>query len=365
MNTKKPQSVPVNLSEFEHFAQNKVDELTFGYYVSGANDEITLRENRAAFERIKLLPHVLRDIRQRTMATTLLGHTFPVPVLVAPMATQRLAHPDGELGMVRAAGVHGAGMILSTMSTTTIEDVAAARSAPTWFQLYVYKDRSISTTLIKRAEAAGYSALVLTVDTPFLGRRERDVRNNYAPPPGYDLVNLPLEDMSQYETENESGFANYVRTKLRSDDMTWDAIQWLKSITDMPILLKGILRGDDAKMAVEVGAAGIIVSNHGGRQLDTVPATIEQLPEVVEAVAGRVPVLMDGGVRRGTDVIKALALGAQAVLVGRPLLWALAYDGEAGVTRALQLLIDEIDLAMALCGSTSLAEVTRDLVRLP
>lgn len=365
MTTATTPSIPVNLSEFESFARDKLTDMTFGYYVSGANDEVTLRENRAAFERIKLLPYVLRNIRQRSMATTILGHTYPTPLFVAPMATQRLAHPAGELGMVRGAGQHGVGMILSTMSTSRIEDVAAARTAPTWFQLYVYEDRHLSETLVKRAEAAGFSALVLTVDTPLLGRRERDVRNSYAPPPGYEPINLPIENIQQYETENESGFANFMRTKLRSDDMTWDAVRWLKTITDMPILLKGILRADDANTAVEVGADGIIVSNHGGRQLDTVPATIEQLPYVTAAVNGRVPVLMDGGVRRGTDVIKALALGAQGVLIGRPLLWALAYDGADGVARALQLMTDEIDLAMALCGCASLADITPDLLRLP
>jgi 4-hydroxymandelate oxidase len=358
-------STPVNLTEFEAFAQGKVSEATFGYYVSGANDEITLRENRSAFDRIKLLPHVLRDISNRNMTTTILGHTFPTPVFIAPMATQRLAHPDGELGMVRGAGQHGVGMILSTMSTCKIEDIAEARSAPTWFQLYVYKDRWVSEGLVKRAEAAGYSALVLTVDTPFLGRRERDVRNRYAPPLGYEPVNLPLENLSALNANNESNFAEFMRTKMRADDMTWEAVAWLKTITNMPIFLKGILRADDAAAAVQAGADGIIVSNHGGRQLDTVPATIEVLPEVAAAVQGRVPILMDGGVRRGTDVIKAIALGAQGVLIGRPMIWALAYDGEAGVSYALKLLLDEIDLAMALCGCASLSDMTRDLVRLP
>lgn len=358
-------SEPVNLSEFEAFAKDKVSEATFGYYVSGANDEITLRENRAAFERIKLLPHVLRDISQRTMATTILGHTYPTPLFIAPMATQRLAHPSGELGMVRGAGQHGVGVVLSTMSTTKIEDVAVARTAPTWFQLYIYKDRWVSESLVKRAEAAGYTALVLTVDTPFLGRRERDVRSRYAPPPGYEPVNLPFENLASLNANNESNFAEFMRTTMRSDDMTWDSIAWLKTVTNMPIFLKGILRADDAAKAVKVGADGIIVSNHGGRQLDTVPATIEVLPEIAAAVQGRIPILVDGGIRRGTDVIKAVALGAQGVLIGRPMLWALAYNGEAGVSRALQLLIDEIDLAMALCGCASLQDMTTDLLRMP
>jgi 4-hydroxymandelate oxidase len=353
---------PVNLYEFEDLARAKLPDTTYGYYVSGANDEVTLRDNRAAYERLKLLPRVLRNISERSMATTLLGHTFPTPLFIAPMASQRLAHPDGELGMVRAAGRHGVGMILSTVSSTLLEDVAANRSAPVWFQLYVYKDRAISESLIRRAEAAGFSALVLTVDTPLLGRRERDVRSGYDLPPGYEPVNLPTTDRPE-PVGNESSFAAFMRHKFRSDDMTWEAIGWLKRTTAMPVFVKGIMRADDAETAVQAGVAGIIVSNHGGRQLDTVPATIDVLEEVVQAVRGRVPILIDGGIRRGTDVIKAVALGASGVLIGRPMIWALAYNGQAGVEHALQLMIDEIDLAMALCGCASLADMTRDLVR--
>jgi 4-hydroxymandelate oxidase len=288
-----------------------------------------------------------------------------MPILVAPTAFHCLATPEGERATARAAGAAGTVMILSTLSTTAIEDVVAAASGPVWFQLYVYRDRRATEGLVRRAEAAGCRALVLTVDAPLLGRRERDVRNRFRLPPGLAVANLLPEGYGEVPAAvADSGLAAYVSSFL-DPALTWRDVAWLQSITELPVLVKGIVRPDDALRAAEAGAAGIVVSNHGGRQLDTSPATLDVLPEIADALAAqghRIEVLMDGGIRRGTDVVKALALGAKAVLVGRPILWGLAADGEAGAARVLRLLRDELDLAMALAGAPTIADITRDLV---
>lgn len=353
----------VNLMDFEAPAQAVLDKMVHGYYVSGSDDEITLQENRAAFARLRLRPRMLRGVAQRDMRVTVLGQEHATPLMIAPMALQRMAHPEGELAVTRAAAARGITNVLSTMSSTSLEDVAAVPNAPLWFQLYVYKDRDVVRDMVQRAEESGYSALVLTVDTPLLGKREADIRNGFGAPAGIKAANLKSEYMGNINVaEGDSALAKYWREILREGGLTWGDVDWLASITKMPLLLKGILRGDDALIAVEHGAKGIIVSNHGGRQLDTAPATIDVLEEVVQAVGGRLDVLLDGGVRRGTDVLKALALGAKAVLVGRPILWALAVAGEAGVAHALDILLNEIDLNMALCGCHTTADITRDLV---
>jgi 4-hydroxymandelate oxidase len=253
-------------------------------------------------------------------------------------------------------------MVVSTLATTTIEDIGAAATGPLWFQLYVYKDRGATTDLIRRAEAAGCRALVLTVDAQVWGRREADVRNNFKLPDGLTVANLSDHAKEMFPAGIPgSGLAAYVAQMLDSS-LSWDDLAWLRAQTKLPILLKGIVRADDAKLAAEHGVDGIIVSNHGGRQLDTAPATIEVLPRVAEAVAGKIPVLIDGGVRRGTDVIKALAYGARAALIGRPILWGLAADGENGAFRVLELLKAEFDLAMALCGAHAVNELDRGLL---
>jgi 4-hydroxymandelate oxidase len=301
-------------------------------------------------------------VSRRELATTLLGERLAMPIAVAPTAFHRLAHDDGELATVRGAGDAGTLFILSTLSNTAIEDVVAAATGPVWFQLYVYKDRGATHALVQRAEAAGARALVVTVDAPLLGRRERDVRNGFALPPGLEIANLHAAGYARLPRASaESGLAAYV-AELLDPTLTWDAIAWLRSVTSLPVLVKGIVRADDAARAVAAGAAGVVVSNHGGRQLDASPATIDVLARVVDAVAGRGEVLIDGGVRRGADVIKALALGARAVLVGRPVLWGLAAGGRAGVVAALAMLRRELDLAMALCGCPDVASITRDLV---
>ena len=351
----------LNLAEIELAARERLAPLAYEYYVGGANDEVTIRENRAAFERLSLRYRVLVDVSRRSTSTTVLGTRVDVPVLVAPTAFQRLACDDGELATARAAAASGTVMILSTASTCTIEDVGAI-GGNLWFQLYVYADRGMTKALVERAEASGMRAIVLTVDAPMLGRRERDLRNRFHLPDGVRLANVPSSGSVPMPTgHGESGLANHFASGIDAA-LTWKDVDWLRSITKLPVLIKGIVRGDDAARAVDHGAAGVIVSNHGGRQLDTAIASVRALPEVAEAVAGRAEVLLDGGVRRGTDVIKALALGARAVLLGRPVVWGLAVGGESGARRVLELLRAEVDLAMALCGCPSVGDISRDLV---
>ncbi|MGE5183895.1 MAG: alpha-hydroxy acid oxidase [Acidobacteriota bacterium] len=336
--------------------------MAWDYYASGADDEACLRRNRDAFSELRLHYRVLVDVARRELATSVLGQPAAMPVVVAPTAFHRLAHADGELASVRGAGDAGTIFVLSTLSNTPVEDVVAAASGPVWFQLYVYKDRGATEALVRRVEAAGCRALVLTVDAPLLGRRERDVKNRFALPAGLEIANLHAAGYARLpKASGDSGLAAYV-AELLDPGLTWDAIGWLRSVTKLPVLVKGIVRADDARRAIAAGAAGVVVSNHGGRQLDAAPATIEVLARVTDAVAGGGEVLLDGGVRRGTDVVKALALGARAVLVGRPVLWGLAAAGRAGVAAALAVLRRELDLAMALCGCPDVASITRDLV---
>lgn len=352
----------LNLMDYEREAHQSLSPMALGYYASGAHDEITLRRNSEAYTELALRYRVLVDVSTRDTSTSILGHPLSLPILVAPTAFHRLATPEGELATVRAAGEAGSLMILSTLSNTRVEDVCAAATGPVWFQLYVYKDREATRGLVQRAEAAGASAIVLTVDAPLLGRRERDVRNEFRLPEGLSVKNLMPAGMEAIDRQKlESGLAAYFAS-LIDPTLTWDDLEWLRSITRLPLIVKGIVRADDARRAVQCGAAGIVVSNHGGRQLDTSVATIEALPEVVHAVGDAAEVLVDGGIRRGTDVLKALALGARGVLVGRPILWGLAVGGQAGARRVLDILADELDLAMALCGAPRIADITRDLI---
>lgn len=345
----------LNLREFEPLAREQLSQMAYEYYANGANDGLSLHENELAYQRIFLRPHMMMGNAQRSMQTTILGQSMNAPILIAPMAYMMMAHPDGESAMARAAASRGIHMVVSTSATTSLEDVAAAApNGARWFQLYLYKDREAARELIDRAGIAGYQAIVLTVDRPYLGRREADLRNNFGLPAPLQMKNIPTE-------AGQVGFEAYRATAFE-DDLRWTDVSWLKSITHLPVLVKGVLRGDDARLALDHGADGIIVSNHGGRQLDGALATIDALPDVVQAVNGAADVLVDGGIRRGSDVIKALARGAKAVLLGRPLLWGLTLNGEAGVTHILDLITEEVDLAMALCGCRSLADVTPDLL---
>lgn len=361
MSAKTQQDI-VNLHELEALAKQRLPQMAFDYYVSGACDEITLSENQRAYDRIFLSPRMLVDVSRRDLGTELFGQRVEMPILVAPTAFHRLAHPEGEKATARAAAKAGTIFTLSTLSTTSIEDVAATTDGAKWFQLYVYSDKGVTKSLVQRAEASGFKAIVLTVDSPMLGRRERDVRNGFHLPPDMCVANLMADGFEKLPLkERESGLAAYIAT-LYNTALTWKDVDWLCSQTKLPVLVKGILRPDDALKAIDHGAKGIVVSNHGGRQLDTVPATITVLPAIAEAVAGKVDVLVDGGIRRGTDVVKALALGAKAVLIGRPLLWGLSLNGEAGVISVLEMLRQELDLALVLCGCPSVKQVSDDLI---
>jgi 4-hydroxymandelate oxidase len=351
----------LTVDDFERAAEAVLPRMAWDYYRSGADDERTLRRNRRAFARWEIWYRVLVDVAERTTATTLLGEELAAPILIAPTAYHRMACPEGEIATARAAAAAGVIYVVSTLATTRLEDVAAASQGPKWFQLYVHKDRGFTRSLVERAAASGYRAVVLTVDAPILGRRLADERNGFALPAGLTMANL-VTPGAPGAAEDKSMLARYVASR-HDASLTWSDLAWIRELTALPLLVKGIVRADDAARAVEHGAAGVIVSNHGARQLDGAPATIDALPGVVAAVGGRCPVLMDGGVRRGTDVLKALALGAAAVLVGRPILWGLAVGGEQGVARVLELLRGELSTAMALAGCARVGDVGGDLVR--
>ncbi|UOX86414.1 alpha-hydroxy-acid oxidizing protein [Amycolatopsis sp. FBCC-B4732] len=352
------------IAEFEAAARERLDPAHYDYFAGGAQDEITLAENESAFRKLRLLPRVLRGSDKRDLSVELLGTSSSMPILIAPTAFHRLAHADGELATARAAARAGTIMVVSMAATTAIEDVAAAARevAPDpglWFQLYLQPDLEFTEAIVRRAEAAGVKAFVVTVDSPVLGRRERDDRNDFHDlPPGFAVENL------RNIGENRSGGnASHVRDIVMSAGLNWDHIAWLRGKTKLPVLIKGVLHAEDARLAVHHGIAGIFVSNHGGRQLDTAPATIDVLPGIATAVGGAIPVLVDGGIRRGTDVVKALALGADAVAVGRPIVWGLAAGGREGVTQVLELLREDFDQALALCGGRHPADLTPDQVR--
>ncbi len=330
----------VNVADYAEAARETVAPEVWCYFEGGAGDEVTLRGNVAAYERWQLRPRMLVDVSGVTTATTLLGTEVASPLGIAPFAMQRLLDPEGELATARAAAAAGVLMTVSTLTTRTHAAIAAAGDGPRWFQLYVLKDRSRTLDHMHEAREAGYSALVLTVDAPYIGRRERDLRLGFQnPPPDLDLPYANLFEMTP--------------------ELTWRDLEWIRAEMPLPVVLKGILTREDAELAVEHGADAVWVSNHGGRQLDGVPAGLEALPEVAEAVAGRCEVYVDGGIRRGTDVLKALALGADAAFAARAFACALAVDGEAGVAHALSLLQEEIGLGLGLLGCTSPEDVTR------
>jgi 4-hydroxymandelate oxidase len=341
----------VSVSEFEGLARTCMSHMAYEYVSSGAADEHTLGWNCRRYSEIRLRPRVLVDVGGVTTETTLLGERIPFPILLAPTAYQRAVHPDGEAGTAKGAAAAGAIYCISTATNTSLEEIRAASDGPLWFQLYVQSDREFTKDVVQRAEAIGCRALVLTVDTPVLGTRDRMVRAKFRMPEG---VTMPhLYDMSSHAR----GVITPERTTL-----TWEAVSWLRSVTKLPVLLKGILDADDAERGVGEGAAGVIVSNHGARNLDTAPATIDALPFVAERIAGRGAVLVDGGVRRGTDVLKALAFGACAVLIGRPHNYGLAVGGADGVRRVVELLVEELKMAMMLTGRATVASIDRTVI---
>jgi isopentenyl diphosphate isomerase/L-lactate dehydrogenase-like FMN-dependent dehydrogenase len=342
-----------NVGDFERLAEDVLDPAVFGYVAGGANDEWTLRENVAAFGRWVLRPRVLVDVAAVTPATTVLGTHVSLPVLVAPTAFQRLIHPEGEAATARGAAAAGTVFCQSTLSSLRPAELAtAAPACVRWFQLYWSADRAFTEDLLAEVVASGCGALVLTVDIPHAGRRERDVRTGFGIP-----VELPLPNFSPNlarPVDSHTGLGEIVDRTL-----SWRDLDWLRGVCDLPLVVKGVLTGEDAELAVEHGAAAVVVSNHGGRQLDGVAASLDALPEVVEAVGDRAEVLLDGGVRRGSDVLKALALGARAALVGRAALYGLAAGGEDGVRRVLELLREEVELGLALLGCAEPDAVAR------
>ncbi|EEF33207.1 (S)-2-hydroxy-acid oxidase, putative [Ricinus communis] len=350
---------PVNVNELQILAKQVLPKMYYDYYTGGAEDQHTLKENEEAFKRITFRPRILVGVSSIEMSTTILGYTVSAPIMIAPTAMHKLAHPEGEVATARAAAASDTIMVVSSSASCSLKEVAASCNAVRFFQLYVYKRRDMATILVQRAECNGYKAIILTADSPRFGRREADIKNKMIVPQRKNVeVFLPPKVVP----ENGSGYEAYANQHIDSS-LCWKDIEWLKSITNLPILIKGVLTREDAVKAMEIGVAGIIVSNHGARQLDYTPATISVLEEVVQAVGEKVPVLLDGGIRRGTDVFKALALGAQAVLVGRPVIYGLAVKGEDGVRQVMKMLKDELEITMALSGCATLKDITRSHVR--
>jgi 4-hydroxymandelate oxidase len=346
----------LNVADYARAARRTLPKDVLDYFEGGALDEVTLRENTDGWTRLKLYYRVLAGVGARDMSTTVLGQPISMPILVAPTAFHKLACEAGEIATARAAKAAGTLLVLSSLSNTAMESVFAQAASPRWFQLYIYKDREITLELVKRAEAAGAEAIVLTVDAPGLGTRERDARNSFRLPDGLAVENLAPLGKGQMPEVQGSGLAAYVRENFKAD-LGFDDLDWLCGSTRLPVVVKGVCRGEDACRAAEHGAKAVVVSNHGGRQLDTAPATCAVLPHVVDAAGDLCEIYVDGGIRRGSDVLKAIALGARAVLVGRPVLWGLCVAGEQGVTNILEILRRELDETMLLCGCTKLSDV--------
>lgn len=354
---------PLNLDEYAQQAAQILPRMVFDYFEGGADDELTVRENRHAWQRILLRPRVLVDVRERDLSTTVLGEKIAFPIMTSPCGFNALAHPDGELAVARATALKKTIQIVSTAGTCSLEEVAkAAPHGQRWFQLYCYRDRGITRSLVERAAAAGYRAICMTVDTPLVGHRERDIRNQFGLPPGLRWKNLEGHGFDKMDAGGDgSALARYIEN-IWDAGLTWEAVDWLRGISPLPIVVKGVLSIEDARQAVAHGVSGIFVSNHGGRQLDTVVSSATALREISDTVGGSAEIYVDGGIRRGSDVLKALALGARAVMIGRPYLWGLAVGGQSGVERVLDLIKSELDLCMALAGAPTIADISRSLL---
>uniref|UniRef100_A0A8D8HYU8 (S)-2-hydroxy-acid oxidase n=1 Tax=Culex pipiens TaxID=7175 RepID=A0A8D8HYU8_CULPI len=352
----------VSIQDYARRASQIVPQNALDYYRSGAGDELTLRLNRIAFDRIRIRPRVLNSGASRDMTVELFGEKFSMPIGISPTAMQRMAHPEGEVANAKAAASRGIPFTLSTIATSSIEQVAAgAPRSPKWFQLYIYKDRKLTENLVRRAEKAGFKALVLTVDAPMFGLRRADMRNKFSLPPHYVLANFDGHLATGVQSQGGSGINEYITEQL-DPTLSWKDVEWLVKFTKLPVIVKGILTKEDAIIAADYGVRGIWVSNHGARQIDSVPASIEALPEIVAAVGDRTTIVLDGGVTEGTDVFKALALGAKMAFFGRPALWGLAVNGQQGVEHVLDILRKELDVAMALAGCRCVADITRNHV---
>ena len=357
MSTDKPPLDSIlHLSEFETLAKPLLSEMAYAYITGGAADELTMRANCEDWKAIRLCPSVLIDVSSLDTSVELFGQRFESPVLLAPAAFHRLCHPEGELATVEGANHAGAGIVLSSFATVAVEEVTAAAKHPVWFQLYFQADRGLTHEMVKRAEAAGCKAVCITVDTPVLGARHRESRTHFQLPADFRLPNLNLGPVSHRPVRSA------IYSELLNPKLNWKDIEWLCSVSRIPVLLKGVLNPEDAARSLDTGVSGLMVSNHGARNLDTLPSTAQALPRVAEKVGGKLPLLVDGGIRRGTDVLKALALGARAVLVGRPYLYALSYAGAAGVARVVEILRTELMMAMALTGRTTIHQIDRSVL---
>jgi L-lactate dehydrogenase (cytochrome) len=375
--------VIVTIEDLRRSARRRLPRAVFDFIDGGAEDESTLRANRSAFQRVTFRPRVLVDVSKRDLSTTVLGASLTAPIILAPTGLAGLIAPRGEILAARAAVRRGLGFTLSTHSMTSIEELAEAVPGPKWFQLYVVRDREVTRSLIDRARAAGYTGLCLTADVPVIGQRERDIRNGFTIPPRVTLQNVfdtaqkvpwiinalrgPRVTFKNFIDAPGSGRSDAISLgayaqSLHDPSVSWKDLEWFRSVWQGPMLLKGVMSAEDARVAVEHGVEAIVVSNHGGRQLEGLPSSLEVLPEVAEAVAGRADVVFDGGIRRGGDIVKALALGATACMVGRAFLYGLAARGEAGVERALDILVAEMDRAMALLGRPTIGDLDRTAV---
>ena len=349
-------SEPVNIFEYEQLAKEKIEKGHYDFIAGGATDEITIRCTRAVFDSIMIRPRMMVNVSQRDLSTTVLGQKIALPVMLDPAGNHSAAHPDAEIASVKAAGAAGALMILSSHASRTLEDVAASASGPLWFQQYFFKDRGLTLEMAARAEEAGYSAICMTLDAKIKPKRERNIRNSYVGPVSPNYAQL---DMGTYNSEFAAD-APAGPSDIRDAAADWSDLDWFASSIRLPVVVKGIMAGEDGRLSAENGAKAIIVSNHGGRYLDTTPATIEVLPEVVAAVDSKAEIYLDGGIRRGTDIYKALALGARSVLIGRPLFWGLAVDGEAGAMAVLEILRDELDATMGMCGRPTIDSIDEE-----
>ena len=354
------QASPINIFDFEALARERMAAVDSDYVAGGATDEVTLRRTRRAYEAIALRPRVLAGVDRVDLSTTVLGAPVSLPVMLAPCGNHSLAHPEGELASAQAAGSAGVLMIAGSHASYTLEEVAAAAPGPLWFQTYIFRDRGLTLSLVRRAEATGYRAICLTLDSFWPSKRERNIRNGFRQKGlGPNYSDASKQDHSKVQQANASG---QTARAIVDASATWKDIEWLKNETGLPLIAKGIMTAEDAALCVQLGIDGLIVSNHGARNVDNTLATIEVLPEVVEAAQGRLEVYLDGGIRRGADVVKALALGARAALIGRPIFWGLAADGQEGLRRILDILREEMEITLALCGRPTIAAIDRSLV---
>ncbi|KXJ72106.1 uncharacterized protein LOC109401631 [Aedes albopictus] len=348
----------ITVKDFEDRAASIIPKEAFDYYQSGADEEQTRQLNRSSYGRLRIRPRMLRNVANRDMKVKVLGEEFSMPIGIAPTAFQKMAHPEGEVANAQAAANRKVLFTLSTLSNSSVEEVAdGAPKSPKWFQLYIYKERKLTEKLVQRVKKAGFKALVVTVDSPLFGKRRADIRNRFTLPPGLTAANFEGVQAT-LQGQSGSGLNEYGEQQL-DPSLVWDDIKWLIKFSKLPVLVKGVLTKEDAEIAVSKGVSGIWVSNHGGRQLDSAPATIEALPEIVAAVGDRTTIIVDGGVRNGKDVFKALALGAHMVMIGRPALWGLAVDGQKGVEQVLDILREELDTTMALAGCQKVSDITR------